>query len=119
MKLSIFDECKEKIEKARENFVEIEGLEECLDLHLRVDNFEDIKRKVEIRREDFKSMIANTLMKRYNQLRDQNLVILNCQKQAETVAIDIEKSKRELDEFVKQFDALEINEKKFENIKKV
>lgn len=117
LKLPIFDECKEEIEKARENVVTIEGLEKNAESYI-YEYFEDIKRKVDIRREDLKSKIDKYSDEAIQSIERSKSSHIELSKRAKIVAIDIEKSKRNLDEFIKQFDTLEINETKFENIKK-
>jgi hypothetical protein len=112
----MFDECRKEIEKAKENVVQIELLEKNAENYI-YEYFEDIKRQVDIRREDLKFKIdtySDQIIKSV-ELDQMNLIKLS--KEANQLTTNIEKSRKDLNELVTQFDTLEFNDKKFEDIK--
>jgi GTPase Era involved in 16S rRNA processing len=79
--------------------------------------FEDIKRQVDIRREDLKMKIDKYSDEVIQSIEGTqgNLILIS--KQVNQISTDIEQSKRELDDYVKRFDTFDINDKKIEAIK--
>ncbi len=112
----MFEECRKEIEKAKENVNEIGLLEKNGENYI-YEYFEDIKRQVDIRREDLKFKIdtySDQIIKSV-ELDQMNLIKLS--KEANQLATNIEKSRKDLYELIAQFDILEFNDKKFEDIK--
>ena len=117
LKLSpVFHECTKEIEDAKDNMFKVELLEQNAENYI-YEYFEDIKRQVDIRREDLKLKIdeySDEMIKSV-ELNQMNLIKLT--KEVNQMTTVIEKSKNELKKLITQFDTLEINDKKFEDIK--
>jgi DNA repair ATPase RecN len=112
----MFEGCKKKLENAKENVIKIELLERNAENYI-YDYFEEIKRQVDIRREELKLEIDNysdEIIKSV-ELNQKNFIKLS--KEVNQITENIEKSKKELDELTSRFDTLEFNGKKFEDIK--
>ena len=112
----IFDECKTVINKARDRVAEIETLEKNSEGYI-YEYFEDIKRKVDIRREDLKIKIDKYSDEVIQSIESIQLNYIKISKQANQISTGIDQSKKELDDYVKRFDTFEIDENKFESIK--
>ena len=113
----IFDECKKEIEDARKNMREVELLETNSESYI-YGYFEEIKRKIDLRREDIKLKIdeySDGIIKSV-EINQMNYIKLS--KETNEISVNIEKSKKELSKLMPQFDSLEFNDKKFEDIKK-
>jgi hypothetical protein len=105
-----------KLEEAKENMLKVELLEQKAENYI-YEYFEDIKRQVDIRREDLKFKIDNysdELIKSL-ELNQKNLIKIS--KRVNQLTINIEKSKNELIKLIIQFDSLKTYDKKFEDIK--
>jgi hypothetical protein len=112
----VFNECMKEIEDAKENVVKIGLLEKNAENYI-YNYFEDVKRQVDIRREDLKFKIdkySDQIIKSV-ELDQMNLIKLS--KEANQLTTNIEKSRKDLYELIAQFDILEFNDKKFEDIK--
>jgi hypothetical protein len=112
---SMFEECRKEIENAKENMIEIGLLEKNAENYI-YDYFEDIKRQVDIRREDLKFKIdtySDQIIKSV-EMNQMNLIQLS--KEANQLTNNIEKSRTDLNQLIAQFDTLEFD-KKFEDIK--
>ena len=109
-------ECEKGINEANENLVKIGLLVKNTEIYI-YEYFEDIKRQVDIRREDLKLKIdeySDEIIKSV-EANQQNLIKLS--KNINQMTTDIEKSKNELAKLTKQFDTLDNNDKKFEDHK--
>ena len=112
----IFDECKKVIKTARERVAKIETLEKNSECYI-YDYFEDIKRQVDIRREDLKMKIDKYSDQVIQSIEGTQVNYIKISKQVNQISTNIEQSKKELDDYVKRFDTLDINDSKFEAIK--
>ena len=113
---SVFDDTKSVIEDAKEKMAKVELLEQNAENYI-YEYFEDIKRQVDIRREDLKFKIdtySDEIIKSL-ELNQKNLIKIS--KEVTQMTNAIEKSKNELNKLITQFDSLEIIDKKFEDIK--
>ena len=109
-------ECEKGINEANENLVKIGLLVKNTEIYI-YEYFEDIKRQVDIRREDLKLKIdeySDEIIKSV-EANQQNLIKLS--KNINQMTTDIEKSKNELAKLTTQFDTLDNNDKKFEDHK--
>jgi hypothetical protein len=79
--------------------------------------FEDIKRQVDIRREDLKMKIDKYSDEVIQSIEGTQLNYITISKQVNQISTNIEQSKKDLDDYVKRFDTFDIDEKKFEAIK--
>ena len=112
----IFNECKTEIEEAKIKLLKIEQLEKDPEIYT-YEYFEDIKRKVGLRREDLKFKIdtySDEIIKSIDNTRV-NLVKLS--KKVNFMNTNLEKSERELNMLMEQFDTLKFSDKKFEEIR--
>jgi hypothetical protein len=117
LKLSpVFDECTKEIEDARDNMVKVELLEKNAENYI-YEYFEDIKRQVDIRREDLKFKIDTYSDEIIKSVEMNQMNLIKISKEVNKMATVIEKSKNELNKLVTQFDTLEINDKKFGEIR--
>lgn len=114
--LPVYDECKEVIRIAKENVAKIEKLETSAENYI-YEYFEDIKRQVDLRREDLKAKIDKYSDETIQSIESSQLSYIKLSKEANRLAENIDKSKKELDEFVTGFDTFQIDEKKFATIK--
>jgi len=95
---------------------QIEFLEKNAENYI-YDYFEDVKRQVDIRREDIKFKIdkySDEIIKSV-ELDQMNLIKLS--KEANQLKTNIEKSRKDLNELISRFDTLEFNDEKFKDIK--
>ena len=112
----VFDECKQEIKKANENLEKVKTLEKNSESFI-YEYFADIKRQVDIRREDLKVKIDKYSDEVIQSIEDTQVNYIKLSKQVNQISTDIEQSKKELDDFTKRFDTFEINDKKFKAIK--
>jgi len=111
----VFEECKEEIEDARNNMVKVELLEKNAENYI-FEYFEDIKRQVDIRREDLKFKIDNYSDEIIKSVETNQINLIKLSKEVNQIKTNIEKSKDKLNKLITQFDTLEFNDKKFEEI---
>jgi len=112
----IYDECKKVIGEAQKDVDEIESIDKDPENYI-YEYFEDIKRQVDLRREDLKERIDTYSAETIESI---NNAQKNCQKLAKEVnklSKDFEDSKKKLNEQIKQFDTFKISEQKFQEIK--
>ena len=112
-----YDECKVEIQKANENVDKIESLRKNSEIYI-YEYFEDIKRQVDIRRENLKNQTDEYSAEVIESIEKSQLNYIQLSKEANVITANIYKSKRELADFIKQFDTLDINENTFNNIKR-
>ena len=102
--------------KADERVAKIETLEKNSECYI-YEYFEDIKRQVDIRREDLKMKIDKYSDEVIQSIESTQGNYIKISKQVNQISTSIEQYKKELDACVKRFDTFEIDEKKFEAIK--
>ena len=112
----VYDECKNMIMEAKENVTKIESLERNAESYI-YEYFEDIKRKVDLRREDLKMKIDTCSDELIKSIESNQLNCIKLSKEVDRLTSDIEKFKQELNELVDRFDTFEINDAKFTDIK--
>ena len=112
----IFEECKTVLKTAHEKVAKIEMLEKNSEGYI-YEYFEDIKRQVDIRREDLKMKIDKYSDEVIQSIEGTQANYIKVSKQVNQISADIEQSRKELDDYVKRFDTLDIDEKRFEAIK--
>ena len=112
----MFEECRKEIENAKESLVEIGLLEKNAENYI-YEYFEDVKRLVDIRREDLKFKIDTYSDQIIKSVEMDQMNLIKLSKEANQLTTNIEQSRKDLNELIAQFDTLEFNEKKFEDIK--
>jgi len=112
----VFDQCMKEIDDAKENVDKIGLLEKNAENYI-YDYFEGVKRQVDIRREDLKFKIDKYSDEMIKSVELDQMNLIKLSKEANQLTTNIEKSRKDLNELVTQFDILEFNDKKFEDIK--
>ena len=113
----MFEECMKEIENAKENVVKIGLLEKNAENYI-YEYFEDIKRQVDIRREDLKLKIDNYSDEIIKSVEMNQMNLIKLSKEVNQITTNIEKSRKDLNELIARFDTLEFNDEKFKDIKK-
>ncbi len=119
MKIDInyFEECKQTLEDTNETFAMFESISKDPESHI-YGYFQEIKNKVDIRREELKGKIdiySDDILKSIDLNRFNCIKLSSNFKQT---ASEIEQLKKELDELFKQFNNFEINQYKYETLKR-
>jgi hypothetical protein len=112
----VFDECMKEIEDAKENVIKIGLLEKNAEKYI-YDYFEDVIRLVDIRREDLKFKIDKYSDEIIKSVEMNQMNYIKLSNEINEIRSNIEKSKEKLNKSIIQFDTLEFNDKKFEDIK--
>ena len=112
----VFDQCMKEIDDAKENVDKIDFLEKNAENYI-YDYFEDVKRQVDIRREDLKFKIDKYSDEIIKSVEMNQMNYIKISKEINVIRTNIEKSKEDLNKSMIQFDTLEFNDKKFEDIK--
>jgi DNA repair ATPase RecN len=112
----VSDECKTVINRAKEKFTEIETLKRNSEGYI-YEYFEDVKRQVDTRREDLKMKIDKYSDEVIQLIEGTQANYIKISQQVNQISTNIEQSKKELDEYVERFNTLDINDKKYEDIK--
>jgi hypothetical protein len=111
-----YDDCKTKLEEAREKVAEIKTLEDNSESYI-YEYFSSIIRQVDLRREKLKSEIddySDDIIQNVGRAQSE---LIRLSKEINEASMNIERSKIELEKITKQFDTLVIDDQKFENIK--
>ena len=111
-----FEDCKQVINDAKVYVSKIEALEKDPEFYI-YEYFEEIKRKVDLRREDIKLKVDNCSDEMIRSIENSKEKCVRLAKEAKRLEIDIQKQKKVLDELLERFDRFEFNDKKFEDIK--
>ena len=112
----VFEECTKEIKNVKDNLLKVELLEQNADYYI-YEYFEDIKRQVDIRREDLKFKIDNYSYDIIESVETNKKTLIDLSKDVNKITENINKSRKDLNELIAQFETLETDEKKFEDIK--
>jgi len=112
----VFEECTKEIKNVKDNLLKVELLEQNAEYYI-YEYFEDIKRQVDIRREDLKFKIDNYSDEIIESIETNKKTLIDLSKDVNQITENINKSRKDLNELIAQFETLETNEKKFEDIK--
>lgn len=112
----VFDECKREIKEAKENVSIIDSLVKNSDIYVH-EFFENIKRNVDLRREDLKVKFDNHSEQVIRSISDSQLGHVGKSEAVEHMLENIARSKVQLDECMEQFDTFVIDEKNAELIR--
>lgn len=116
MTISAFEECQKSLEQTKQSAANLESISNNPE-HYVSEYFEAIKRKVQLRREDFKLRVdqyANEVIKSIDSTKN-NYIILS--KEINKIAMEIEKKKKEVHSLIENYETLEIDDKKFKDTK--
>ena len=114
----VYDECKKVIKEAQKDVAEIES--ESIDKdpeNYIYEYFEDIKRQVDLRREDLKKKIDTYSDETIESINNTQMTCQKLAKKVNKLSKDFEDSKIKLNELIRQFDTFKISEQKFHEIK--
>ena len=116
---SISEDCQKEIDEAKEKMRKVEEMEKSSEIYI-FDYFEEIKRKVDLRREDLKFRIDTYSDEIIKSLEANQHNCIQLSKQINQTTANIEKSQKELNELSVEFDTLKfvVRTKKFEEMKK-
>lgn len=114
--MSSFNECKAAIKEVERTISLFESKTKDSENFL-YDYFEELKRKVYLRSEEVKAKVDKHTDCLIEAIENSKKDCTKISKQANRITAEIEKSRKLLDELVKEFDTYEINEKKYEKLK--
>jgi len=112
----VYDECKQEINDAENNIQNIENLDKDPENYI-FDYFEELKRQVDLRREQLKLQLDNSSDEIIQSIESAKENCIKLSKETIKISTEIEKSKEELTELVGRFDTFEIDNEKFEEIR--
>ena len=112
----MFDECRKTLEEAMANLINIEQIETTPESYI-YDYFEEIKRQVDLRREDLKYKIDIYSDEIIKSIETTQTNCMKLSKEVEKITYNIDKLKKELNELVVKFDTLKFDDEKFKGIK--
>ena len=113
----IFDECKQLIKEAKESAVKIEAIANDPESFI-YEYFSDLKRKVDLRREELKLKIDQYSDQLLQSIENNQLKCTQLSKENKLIKDTFSESNNELNELLEEFDIFEFNDKKFEGLKK-
>ena len=112
----IFEECKKGINDARANIAMIEALEKDPENYI-YEYFEEIKRKVDLRREEIKSKVDSYSDEVIRSIENTKQNCVRLSKEANTLNTKIEEQKKALTELLERFDRFDVEETRLERVK--
>jgi chromosome segregation ATPase len=112
----VYEECKTEINEARMNIQMIENLDKDPENFI-FEYFEKLKRQVDLRREKLKLELDNYSDEIIQSIESAKENCIKMSKQSKRMSTEIENSKKELTELIDDFDTLEIDYEKFEEIR--
>ena len=107
-----YNECKVKMEYAKESLGQIEALEKNSESYI-YEYFSNTKRKVDIRRESLKAEIDDYSDGLIKSLDTAQTEFIKLSKEENELSTNIKAFKKQLDEITGKFDVLEFDDKKF------
>jgi hypothetical protein len=113
----VYNECKKEINLAENSIEKIENLLKDPE-HFIFEYFEELKRQVDLRRENLKLKLDNCSDEIIKSIEITKENCIKLSKESKRLSTEIEKSKVELTKLIDRFDTFEISDKKFEEIKK-
>ena len=113
----VYNECKKEINLAENSIEKIENLLKDPE-HFIFEYFEELKRQVDLRRENLKLKLDNCSDEIITSIEITKENCIKLSKESKRLSTEIEKSKEELTKLIDGFDTFEISDKKFEEIKK-
>jgi hypothetical protein len=108
---AVFEECKKVIVEAQSNLAQVEVLDKDPESFI-YEYFEDIKRKVDLRRETLKLRIDNSSDDIIQSIEKTKASCVELSKTVDKLTAEIEKSKKELNKLVELFDTFDIDDKR-------
>ena len=112
----VYEECKKKINDAKNNIEKIENLEKDPENFI-LKYFEELKKQVDLRRENLKLKLDNCSDEIILSIGRTMENCIKLSKESKRLSTEIEKSKEELTQLIDRFDTFEIYDEKFKEIK--
>lgn len=112
----VYDQCKRKIVKVKKKVATIETLEKNSDNYI-YEFFEKVKRQFDLRREDVNLEIDTYSDEIIQSVESTKANCMKLSKEVNMLTAYINTSKKELTDLIERFDTLNIDEKKFGDIK--
>jgi len=106
----VFEECKKIIVEAQSNLAQVELLDKDPESFI-YEYFEDLKRKVDLRRETLKLRIDNNSDDIIQSIEKTKASCVEMSKTVDKLTAEIEKSKKELNILIERFDSFNIDDK--------
>ncbi len=113
----VYDECKVEIQQAKKNIETMKSLQLTPGRFIS-EYFDEIKGQVTLRRDNLKTKIDTCYSEVIHSIEKTQSDCINLALFVDQITINIEKSKKELDDYIKRFDSFEFNDNKYETIKK-
>jgi len=110
----VYEECKSEINDAKNNIQKIENLDPE---NYSFEYFEELKRQVDLRREQLKLALDNNSDEIIQSIERTKENFIKLSKECKSLSTEIEKSKEELNKLIDRFDTFDIDEKNFEEIR--
>jgi len=107
----VYEECKKAIIEAQSNLAQVEVLDKDPESFI-YEYFEDLKRKVDSRREDLKLRIDNSSDDIIQSIEKTKANCVELSKTVDGLTAEIEKSKIELNKLIERFDTFDIDDKR-------
>ena len=112
----VYENCKMELNDAKDNVAKIEALEKDPEFYI-YEYFEEIKRQVDLRREEIKLRVDSCSDEMIRSIENSKENCVRLAKEGRRLKMDINKQKKALDELLERFDRFDIDEKEFEEIK--
>jgi chromosome segregation ATPase len=112
----VYEECKTEINEAKNNIQKIENLENDPE-NYSFEYFEELKRQVDLRREELKLKLDNCSDEIIQSIERTKDNCIKLSRESKRLNTEIENSKKELTELMDDFDTFEIDNEKFEDIR--
>jgi hypothetical protein len=107
----VYEECKKVIIEAQRSLAKLEVLDKDPESFI-YEYFEDIKRKVDLRRETLKLSIDNSSDDIIQSIEKTKASCVELSKTVDKLTVEVEKSKQELNKLIERFDTFDIDDKK-------
>lgn len=114
--VSAFNACQRTINEARQALIEIKAMSADFE-NFFFDHFEKLKNEVDLRRETVLAKVHEYSDNLIQTIEKSRTDCMKVSRKVNQLTEEIQNSSKELDELLKQFDTLNIDEKKFESIK--
>ena len=112
----LYENCKRELNDAKDNVAKIEALNKDPETYI-YDYFEEIKRLVDLRREEIKLRVDSCSDEMIRSIENSKENCVRLAKEGRRLKMDINKQKKVLDELLERFDRFDIDEKEFKEIK--
>jgi len=113
---TVYDKCKKAVTDANNKIQKIEILEKDPENYI-FEYFEELKRQVDLRREELKLKLDNCSDEIIQSIESAKENCIKLFKESKRLGTEIERSKKELTKLIDKFDTFDFNKLKFETAK--